>query len=342
MEIIRCTRSHDADWNAYVARCPRASFYHRAEWRTINEQCFGHTSAHLAAIRDGRIVGVFPIVRLDSLLFGNIACSMPFVNFGGPAGDDDTIEAALLAEGARVAEQWDVGYVEIRSQRYLGDGLPSSDHKVSMTVALDPDPEVYLGRLKREQRKEIRRALKHGYVTRTGPGLLADFYHVLSQSWRDLGTPIYAIDYLQAVVAAFPDHTRITVVYTSDGRPAAAAMDGMHGSTMEGMWLGIDAEFRKELVGYVLYWELIKGACERGFTRYHLGRSSKHSNNEVFKSKWNAESMQLYWHYILRDRAELPGLNPNNPKYQMAMRAWRRLPLAMTQTVGPLLARNIP
>ena len=52
--------------------------------------------------------------------------------------------------------------------------------------------------------------------------------------------------------------------------------------------------------------------------------------------------MQLYWHYVLRGRRDVPSLNPNNPKYQLAIKAWRRMPLAMTQTVGPLLARSIP
>ena len=150
MQIIRCDRSHDEAWNAFVDLSPRASFYHRAEWRTINEQCFGHRSAHLAALDAGRIVGVFPVVQLESLLFGNIACSMPFVNYGGPAGDSEAIEAALLEEGAKVADEWDVSYLEIRSQRFLGERYPSSDHKVSMTVDLDPDAEALLNRLKRD------------------------------------------------------------------------------------------------------------------------------------------------------------------------------------------------
>ena len=38
----------------------------------------------------------------------------------------------------------------------------------------------------------------------------------------------------------------------------------------------------------------------------------------------------------------LPQLNVDNPKYRLAIDTWRKLPLAVTQLVGPSLARGIP
>ncbi|WP_291984370.1 FemAB family XrtA/PEP-CTERM system-associated protein [Luteitalea sp.] len=342
MQIIRCDSTHDPMWNEFVQSSPRASFYHRAEWRSINERCFGHQTAYLGAMDHGRIIGIFPIVRLKSLLFGNIACSMPFVNYGGPCSASDEIEARLMSAGAAVADEWGVDYLEVRSQRYLSDRYPSSDHKVSMTIALDPDPEAVMARFKRDQRAEIRRAAKNGFVTRFGPELVEDFYRVLSSSWRELGTPIFGIGYLKAILAAFPDSTRICVVYSEDGQPAAAAFDGIHNGTVEGMWLGMRSDYRRQLVGYVLYWELIKHACENGWRVFHLGRSSKDSGGEQFKKKWNAETLQLYWTYVLRTRKEMPALNPDNPRYRMAIKAWQKMPVAATQLIGPFIARSIP
>ncbi len=84
MNVIECDDSHRDAWDAYVHASPAASFYHLYGWRGINAEEFGHRSVYLAATEDGRIVGVFPIVLVKSRLFGNLACSMPFVNFGGP------------------------------------------------------------------------------------------------------------------------------------------------------------------------------------------------------------------------------------------------------------------
>lgn len=343
MKIIRCDSSHDRAWNAFVLSSPRASFYHRIEWRAINERCLGHKTCYLAAEEDGQIVGVFPMVQLKSLLFGNIACSLPFVNYCGPCGQSPEIERALLQAADTVANEWRVDYVEIRSRHYLGDDYPSSQHKVSMTVDLGPDPEVLFKAFDGDHRREIRRGHKNGYTARFGgPELIDDFYQVMSESWREMGTPIFAKSYVQGIQAAFSGAVRICVVYNDAGVPAAAAFDGIHGAIVEGMWLGIRGDHRRQGVGYVLYWELIKHACEAGYARHHLGRSSVNSGAEQFKKKWHARSTQLYWHYLLRTRREIPQLNVDNSKYQLAIAAWRKLPVSVTQLLGPLISRSIP
>lgn len=343
MNIVRYTAAQDPKWNAYVQASPRASFYHRAEWRRINEQCFGHRTCYLAAEDAGEIVGVFPFVQLKSLLFGNIACSLPFVNYGGPCGESTEVEQALLEAAAVVADEWRVDYVEIRSRHHLGDQFPLASHKVSMTVDLGPDPEALFNAFDRDHRREIRRGQKNGFVSRFGGAeLIDDFYLVMSESWRDMGTPIFAKSYIQAICAAFPGSIRICVVYDAAGTPAATAFDGLHGTIVEGMWLGIRGEHKRQGVGYFLYWELIKHACEAGYVCHHLGRSSVNSGAEQFKKKWNARSQQLYWHYLLRTSKEIPQLNVDNSKYQLAIAAWRKLPIGVTQRLGPMISRSIP
>jgi lipid II:glycine glycyltransferase (peptidoglycan interpeptide bridge formation enzyme) len=143
------------------------------------------------------------------------------------------------------------------------------------------------------------------------------------------------------VARTFPDITRLCVVYAGQ-EPAAASLDMLAGETAEGLWLGSRAKFRRQYAGYVLYWELIKNACERGLKKFHLGRSKAQSGAEVFKKKWNAYPIQLYWQYVLRTRREIPQLNVDNPKYQLAIRAWQKLPVPVTQVIGPLIARSIP
>lgn len=343
MKIIRCDASYHSRWNAFVNSFPTASFYHRFEWRDINEECFGHRTCYLAAEEDGEIVGVLPLVHLTSLLFGNIACSMPFVNYGGPCATTPDVEAALLDACAEVAQEWRVNYVELRCRHHLGPRYPSSQHKVSMTLDLSADSEAVFNAFERDHRREIRRGVKNGYVARIGGAeLVDDFYLIMTESWRALGTPIFAKSYIEEICRVFGDQIRVCVVYDGAGRPAAAALDGVHGTTVEGMWLGIAGEHRRQGVGYVLYWELIKSAGEAGYKRFHLGRSSKDSGAEQFKKKWNADSLQLYWHYILRTRAEIPDLNVDAPRFQLAIKAWRKLPLPVTKILGPLISRSIP
>lgn len=341
VHIERCDAGHATAWNAYVQSA--GTFYHRYEWRAINEQCFGHRSCYLAAMRDGRVVGVFPLVQVKSRLFGNIACSMPFVNFGGPCAEDDTVERELLATAEAVVAEWKSEYLEIRSLRPLGDRYPSSEHKVSMTVELNVDAEALWNAYKTGHRQDIRRGQKKGFAaTFGGRELVDEFFDVLSENWRDMGTPIFARSYLHAIVEAFGKDVRVCLIRDAAGTPAAGAFYGHHGDTVEGMWLGSRAAYRREYVGYVLYWEILRDACERGFRLFHLGRSSVESGGETFKKKWNATATQLYWHYFLRTRSDIPQLNVNNRKYRLAIAAWTRLPVGVAEQIGPMIARSIP
>src|SRR5690606_26517638 len=77
-----------AEWDAYLARCASASFYHLHDWKAVNAEALGHRSFYLAARRAGAITGVLPLTLVSSRLFGKILCSLPFVNFGGPCADD--------------------------------------------------------------------------------------------------------------------------------------------------------------------------------------------------------------------------------------------------------------
>jgi hypothetical protein len=40
-------------------------------------------------------------------------------------------------------------------------------------------------------------------------------------------------------------------------------------------------------------------------------------------------------------RQELPEINPLNPKYRLMVDSWKKLPLPVANTVGPLIARQI-
>ena len=342
MQIVECDRTWRERWDAFVNTAPGGSLYHLWAWSEINKAEFGHTTFLLAAVAGDRIVGVLPVVQLKSLVFGTLGCSMPFVNYGGPVVETPEAEAALLESAAALAKRQRMKYLEVRSLRRLAERYPALSHKVSMTLDLPSEAEVLWNGFKSSHRQQIRKSEKEGFVTKHGGReLLDDFYAVMSESWRDLGTPFYRKRYFERLFDVVGDRFWVTVVYL-DARPAAVQMAGLFNGTIEGLWLGMRDEFRDKYVGYTLYWELLKWGAEHGFRRFHLGRSTADSGAEAFKKKWNAYATQLYWHYLLQDGQPLPQLNVDNPRYRRAIDTWRKLPLSVTQALGPFLARGIP
>jgi len=329
-------------WNRYLSESPTAGFLHQFEWKLVNEREFQHKTFYLASVNQGRVDGIFPLVLLRSLLFGNILCSLPFANLGGPSAVSPNVRKSLLKRAYEVATDEDVDYLEIRGLDICDEKLPRSRNKVSMTVALASDPAILWDTFSSKHRNNIRRVYKSGLHVRSGHvDMLETFYDIMCQSWRDLGTPIYRKRYFRSILDTFGDQARIFVAYQGH-TPVATAFNGYCGKTVDGMWAGTVSNHRKLQSNYVLYWTMIKDACEKGFEDFHLGRTTADSGGESFKRKWGAVSQQLYWQYFLPKGGEMPALNVSDPKYALAIKAWRRLPVWMTRTVGPMIAKSIP
>ena len=332
-----------AAWDAFVGSRPDGSFYHLYGWKKLNEAEFGHASEYLAA-RDasGAIHGVLPLVFVRTPIFGKILCSVPFMNYGGPIATSAAVATQLTAHAAQLAGQLGADYLELRCAQPLETTLPVSLRKVSMTVKLDANPDVLWDAFGTKHRKNVKRAQKNELPVKIGGREhLDEFYDTIELSWRSLGTPLYRRDYFRRVLETFPDNTFTYICHHKD-RPAAVALVGHFNGTVEGMWAGMNPELRQLQPNYVLYWEMLRHTCQQGFNLFHLGRSTANSGAEEFKSKWNAETHQLYWYFHRPGGGEMPQFNVDNPKYRLAIAAWRKMPLWATRVVGPPLARGIP
>jgi FemAB-related protein (PEP-CTERM system-associated) len=341
--ISSATAADRGAWDAFVDATPGGSFYHLFDWKGLVERELRHRTEYLLARRaDATIAGILPLVFVESRLFGRILCSLPFMNYGGPVAATPAAAQRLVARANELAREFRADYLELRCAAPIETGMLVSLRKISMTVPLMSDPEKLFASFTSKHRTNIRRAQKNDLnVIGGGREHLPVFYSMLEQSWRSLGTPLYSRRYFEAIVDTFGDRVRIFVCRQKE-TPIAVAFNGHGNGAVEGMWAGADPAFRNLQPNYVLYWEMLRDACTRGLTRFHLGRSTADSGAEAFKSKWNAEVQQLYWYFQRPDGGPMPALNVDNPKYRMAISAWRRLPLWATRVAGPPLARLIP
>jgi len=53
------------------------------------------------------------------------------------------------------------------------------------------------------------------------------------------------------------------------------------------------------------------------------------------------EPQPLHYYYHLEKASELPNLSPNNPKYKYFIAMWQKLPLKISQLIGPFLSKYL-
>jgi FemAB-related protein (PEP-CTERM system-associated) len=330
------------EWNRYVESNPAASLYHRAEWQALIKETFGHSGYYFSA-RDktGNITGVLPLIRLRSRLFGDFMVSMPYFNYGGAVADHPLIEQHLMEAAAQQGARIGVSHIEFRDDTPRRE-LPARTEKVNMILRLPDNQDELWQSFTPKLRAQIRRPQRENpQVLMGGVEYLDDFYAVFSRNMRDLGTPVYSRTFFRNILDSFPDTSQLIVVRLAD-RPVAAAFLIGHRDTLEIPWASTLSDVNRLSINMLLYWETLKYAIKQGYRNFDFGRSSKDSGTYRFKQQWGAQPRPLYWHYWQASGDTLPSLNPDNPRYALAIKVWQRLPLTVTTALGPLIVKNLP
>ncbi|MBD3308088.1 FemAB family PEP-CTERM system-associated protein [candidate division KSB3 bacterium] len=341
IQIHRLTHDYQA-WDQYVLANSEASLYHRTGWKRVIEHTFGHATAYLYASQHGRIVGILPIVLLKSRLFGTFGVSLPFLNYGGLVAENDAIRRRLLDDAIAWGQQHRAAHLELRHTHPYDLGLPTKTSKVLMILDLPGSPDDLWTSFKSKLRSQIRRPQKEGCTVKFGQwDELDNFYAVFAQKMRDLGTPVHTKRLFQQILQEFPDSARICTVY-ADAQPVASGFLVGDDARLQIPWAASIRAYDRVGVNMLLYWTILKSACEQDYKQFDFGRSTPHEGTYKFKAQWGATPVQCYWHYWLAPGVDLPELNPQNPKYQQAIRIWQRLPVAVTKIVGPRIVKYLP
>jgi serine/alanine adding enzyme len=344
MNICSLTDNNLEAWESYVMKSAASHCYHQAGWKNVIEKSFGHKSYYLIAGSDSNdIKGILPLVHIKSSIFGNYMVSLPFFNYGGICADSTEAYSCLLSEAIRIAKGEKAEHIELRHMENKTIDLPVKTAKVSMRLSLPKESDELRKSLPSKLRSQIRRPEKEDMHTQIGRHEELDsFYEVFSVNMRDLGTPVYSKDFFKNILKEFPGSTWICSVYSKDGEPAAAGFLVGFKDTMEIPWASSKKKSNHHSPNMLLYWDVLKFACDNGYRVFDFGRSTPGEGSYRFKEQWGAKPIQLYWHYWMRNGGPLPELNPKNPKYQLAIKIWQKLPVAVTKIIGPRIVKNLP
>jgi FemAB-related protein (PEP-CTERM system-associated) len=255
---------------------------------------------------------------------------------------DAEVAQCLVRRAASMAAARGLSHVELRHRARLCPTLPVREHKVGMLLSLEDDASRAWDRLDRKVRNQVRKAEKSGLTARWGGRELLDrFYAVFARNMRDLGTPVYSRGFFAEVLAAFPETARVCLVELGE-TTVAGAISLSHRTVLEVPWASSLREYRSQCPNNLLYWRIIEHAIETRHATLDFGRSTPNEGTYHFKQQWGAEPTPLYWEYLLNGDAGLPNLSPANPRYRAAIAVWTRLPLPLTNWIGPHIVRSIP
>jgi FemAB-related protein (PEP-CTERM system-associated) len=338
---VTVSRLNDAArsrWDAFVSQCSEGTFFHLSAWAGVIEAEMGCANHFLYAERDGAVVGVLPLSRVRNVIAGDVLISTPFLVYGGPIGEPDAVRA-LVDEARRLAIDLGVDYLELRNRRRLDGDWHTKSLYVTFRKALQGDLEANLQAIPRKQRAMVRKGMKAGTEVDWSLDLDA-FYAVFSESYRNLGTPVFGKSLFARVLAAFPEQVWVTTI-TKDRRPLSSVVSFVFGDEVLPYYGGSIAAAREYAANDYMYWVVMERAVASGLKTFDYGRSKVDTGSYHFKKHWGFEPEPLAYQYQLVQSKELPNLSPTNPKFQLPIELWKRLPVGITRLVGPTIARRL-
>lgn len=344
LEVRAAVARDDPACDAFVRAHPRASFFHQSAWSRTVEQVFGHSRCGLVATRGGRVAGVLPLSSCRSPLGTYALISVPYAVYGGPVGEDEEVETALVRAAMAAAELRGVRRLELRCERAPAvDGLVPHELYATFVRDLPASTEEVLARMPKKARAEARRGRdKHGLVLGEGDGYLADFHRLFHQNKRALGSPGLPLDFFRALARAFGRDARVHAVHHGEELVCAVMSFLWRGSFLayySGTRPGADRELS---ASNFLYMALQEWCVGEGLTSFDFGRSRRDSGAYSFKEHQGFEARVLpYRLHLVLDR-EPPSFTPSNPRTAWLRETWSQMPAWACERLSGVLAPYLP
>lgn len=342
---------HDPRWLDVL----RDGFSHRtfmliARSSVLNGPTTSESDHHSQARRlhRGAICGYLPLTLVSSRLFGRFLVSLPYVNRAGVVAEDQSIRISLVEQAIELARQHDVKYLELRSHQTADQRLDhhpkfqvGRSNKVRMVLPLPDTATTLWQSVGAKVRNQIRKGDKSQLTIRWGRlDLLDDFYSIFAINMRDLGTPVYPKKLFAAMMQHFDDQVELATV-TYQGQPVAAAVLSHSRHETQVPSASSLRAFSHTNANMWMYHRLLLRAIERGSRSFDFGRSSQDSGTYRFKKQWGSQPQPTRWYYHLR-YGDMMAMRPDSPRNRRRVAVWKKLPVWLTQQVGPMIVRGIP
>ena len=259
---------------------------------------------------------------------------------GGPIAVDAESLYALEGEAVRLMEAQAVPVLEFRDcSPSRANWASKSNLYVTFRRRLAPSVDRNLKLIPRKQRAMVRKGIRNELRAEIDDEV-DRLHRVYSESVRNLGTPVFAKSYFKILREQFAECSDIVTVVRG-GRAVASVLNFYFRDEVLPFYGGGVRAARALAANDFMYWEVMRRACERNYRIFDFGRSKVGTGSYAFKCNWGFQPTPLVYQFRLAQGHAMPDLNPLNPKLAAFVAAWRRLPLTLTNRLGPLIVRGI-
>jgi hypothetical protein len=331
-----------AGWDALIEGAPQASFFHTAAWARVLSGSYGYRPLYFAAVESGRLIGLIPVMEIDSCLTGKRGVALPFTDLCEPVAPDRAAFERLFERVVSHAEKAGWKGVELRGGERFLSARPLAAGHLGHNLALGPDEAGVEKAFKPNTRRNIRKAGDEGIAValERSTEAVAAYYRLHCATRRHHGLPPQPRSFFgrihEHVIAA--GHGFVALA-RHKGRIIAGAV---YFHFRDQAIYKFGASDRGHLAlrpNNLVMWEAIRWCCRNGIRTFSFGRTEAGNEGLLqFKRGWGAVEQKLnYYRYDLKAGAFTSGAAGPRTSYKL----FKLMPAPLLRLAGELMYRHV-
>lgn len=329
-----------SDWDAQVAQCRGASFFHGSAWARVLRESYGYEPAYFCRFAGGQLKQLLPVMEVSGPWMGRRGVSLPFADACPALNAHEEDLSALYEFAMEHGRKRNWRSFETRGCFSQWAGATPSLAFFNHVLHLEAGETALAEGLDGATRRRIHKAQDEKVRVEFGSTLefVRIFYRLYSEEQHRRGLPLQPAAFFENIARNVLEAGRgFVAVAWHDHRPVAAGVFVHEGRTVIYKFGASDRTFQHLHPNSLLMWETIRRCVAGGFAELQLGRTSLlDDGSRHFKLGLGALEERLeYAKYNLRRAMFVKNADRTEGSLNNALRC---LPLPLLRLAGRFYA----
>ena len=269
------------------------------EWVKVLNDSYSYKPKYFLAYKDNELVGILPLMFIESWLTGKRAVSLPFSDFCGPLFKADIEPSEILQKIFEICIKERIKYVEFRSA--TSKFPQEAQHfrtDLNHVLRLDKKESELLKSFSENTRRNIKKGAKFNLELKIQNDYsgVRMFYEIHCDTRKRHGLPPQPFNFFENMFKTIFSTGAADILFAyHDKNCIAGAVYLKFGKKLLYKYGASYSKYNKLAGNHFVMWEAIKKYLAEGFCEFDFGLTEMNNDGlRKFKLSWNTEEKFIY------------------------------------------------
>lgn len=318
------------------------SIFHSKNWCAVLSRSYNYKPRYFGVFEDEKIVGVIPVMEVNSFITGKRGVSLPFSDYCFALFPDSVDVQSVLSNIGDYGKKNGWKSVEFRGLNYPGGEEFISDSYYVHHIDLEKPFEEIQKSFRRQNRMNIKKAVKNNIqieIENTKEAI-ARFYQLNSKNKKKNGVPPAPLYFYQKIYEQIISKGLGNIFVAKLGeRTISMGIVFQFGDKVLLKYMAQDYEYHQYRPNNLLIHQAIKHYADSTWKSFCFGRTGMENEGLCqFKKGWGTTVDVINYYYISlekKTKSTRMQIYKNNKKY------FTKMPLWMLKMLGNIMYKHI-